>query len=277
MAEKKPKKKNKKAKKGIVAYIIAVSIIGLMITVPFIVLSIISTMRENAEEQLNKSMYPLKYESYVEKYSKEFDVDKCLVYGVIKNESNFDPEAVSPVGAIGLMQLMPDTFTWLQNYRTDFMPDKLMNTNKLYEPKINIEYGVYLLRFLLEHYNGNTDLVICAYNAGYGHVDDWLADGTISADNVIAENVPFPETSNYLVKVSSSAEKYREIYFPDYVYTFAYSAEYDVTDHYNNDYNDVNDNNNNDNDNDNNTDTDIDVYADDEYTLSSENVDEYYY
>ena len=193
MEERKSGKKKSKVKKGTIAFIIVTSIVGLMIIVPVILLSIVSTLHENAAEQFNKSIYPLKYESYVEKYSKEFDVDKCLVYSIIKNESNFDPDAVSSVGAIGLMQLMPETFTWLQNYRTDFMPDKLMDSNKLYDPKVNIEYGVYLLRYLLEFYDGNTSLAVCAYNAGTGAVDNWLAEGTISSDNVLAENVPYPE------------------------------------------------------------------------------------
>ncbi|MEE3451126.1 MAG: lytic transglycosylase domain-containing protein [Acutalibacteraceae bacterium] len=236
MEERKSGKKKSKVKKGTIAFIIVTSIVGLMIIVPVILLSIVSTLHENAAEQFNKSIYPLKYESYVEKYSKEFDVDKCLVYSIIKNESNFDPDAVSSVGAIGLMQLMPETFTWLQNYRTDFMPDKLMDSNKLYDPKVNIEYGVYLLRYLLEFYDGNTSLAVCAYNAGTGAVDNWLAEGTISSDNVLAENVPYPETSNYLEKVISSIDKYRQLYFPDYVYTFVYSGshEKDKTDTDNN-------------------------------------------
>ena len=95
------------------------------------------------------------------------------------------------------MQIMPDTFTWLQNYRTEFMPEKILDPSELYKPQVNIEYGTFLLKFLLDHYDGNRSLAIIAYNAGYGNVDTWLADGIIQRD-VTAESVPFTETSNYI-------------------------------------------------------------------------------
>ncbi len=216
-------KKKKKNKKNTAVKAVVISVLSVL-TVVFLgifILSAASRIHKNAADKLNKSMYPLRYENYVEKYCKEFDVDKCLVYGVIKTESGFDPNATSPVGAIGLMQLMPDTFTWLQNYRTEFMPDKILDSKELYKPKLNIEYGVYLLRYLLDMYDGNTALAICAYNAGNGNIDEWLAQGIITPDNVDPDNIPFPETANYLVKVQAASEKYRELYFSDYVYTYS--------------------------------------------------------
>ena len=220
------KKKNNGSTKKIV---IIISAVCAFVVLPIILLILSSILHKGASEQLEKSVYPLEYESYVEKYCKEFDVDKCLVYGVIKTESGFDPNAQSPVGAIGLMQLMPDTFTWLQNYRTQFMPDKILDSKELYNPKLNIEYGVYLLRYLLDMYDGNVDLAVCSYNAGNGNIDDWLAQGLISYDNVDPDNIPFPETANYLVKVRTAADKYRELYFPDYVYTYS-KAEWENAD-----------------------------------------------
>lgn len=215
MAVKKHKPKSNKREKSNVPFIVVAVLFGLAVLIPIIFLIISTILNRGADEELQKSMYPIKYDNYVEKYSEEYGVDICLVYGVIRTESNFDPDAVSGAGAIGLMQLMPDTFTWLQNYRTEFMPEKILDSDELFDPKTNIEYGVYLLRFLLDRYEGNTSLVICAYNAGYGNIDEWLANGTISADNVLAEDVPFPETSNYLTKVSSAAQTYRELYFTD--------------------------------------------------------------
>ena len=214
----KKSKKNDGSKKKI---IITVSLVSLAVVLSIIILIISSVMHRDAAEKLNKSIYPLKYQNYVEKYCKEFDVDKCLVYGVIKTESDFDPDALSGVGAIGLMQLMPDTFTWLQNYRTQFQPDKIMDSKELYNPKLNIEYGVYLLRYLLDMYDGNYALAICSYNAGNGNIDDWLEQGIISYDNVDPDNIPFEETANYLTRVQTAMEKYRELYFPDYVYTYS--------------------------------------------------------
>lgn len=215
MAARQSKQRRNRRGKNNVPFIVVAVLFGMAVLIPIVVLVISTILNKSADEKLQKSMYPIKYENYVEKYSEEYGVDICLVYGVIRTESNFDPEAVSSAGAIGLMQLMPDTFLWLQNYRTQFMPDKILDSDELYDPKTNIEYGVYLLRFLLDRYEGNTSLAICAYNAGYGNVDDWLANGTISASNVLAENVPFPETSNYLTKVSSAADVYKELYFTD--------------------------------------------------------------
>ncbi len=202
-------------------YIIAALLVLLIVVVPIILLAVSSTIHHNAAEKLNKSIYPIKYESYVEKYCKEFEVDKCLVYAIIKTESDFDPNAVSGVGAIGLMQLMPDTFTWLQNYRTEFQPDKIMDSKELYNPKLNIEYGVYLLRYLLDMYDGNYSLAICSYNAGNGNIDSWLSQGIITSENVEPDNIPFEETSNYLRRVRTAMEKYKELYFSDYVYTYS--------------------------------------------------------
>ena len=205
----KPKVKNKKN----LPFIVITSLLGVSIFIPLVLLIVSTLMNSGATKEFTKSLYPIKYESYVEKAAKEYNVDICLVYGVIRNESNFDPDIVSNAGAIGLMQIMPDTFTWLQNYRENFEPKKILDSNKLYDPKTNIDYGTYYLRYLLDKYDGDRSLVICAYNAGYGNVDSWIAEGTIPNGNVSPEDVPFPETSNYLAKVTESAEMYRELYF----------------------------------------------------------------
>ncbi|MBQ1388958.1 MAG: lytic transglycosylase domain-containing protein [Clostridia bacterium] len=194
----------------------SIAVIGLAIVViaPIVLFVFSALFHGKSTGEFTKAVYPVKYEYYVEKYSKEFDVDVCLIYGIIRTESGFDPDAVSQAGAIGLMQLMPDTFTWLQNYRTEFMPDKIIDSKELYKPGVNIEYGTYMLKFLLDHYNGNRSLAIIAYNAGYGNVDAWLADGIIQRD-VTAETVPFKETSNYLTRVTEATDMYRTLYYSD--------------------------------------------------------------
>lgn len=207
-----------KVKKSKVPFIVALSLLILAIVIPVILLFVSTILGREADDKLNKSLYPVLYEDLVEKAAKEYQVDIALIYGIIRTESNFDPDALSQAGAIGLMQIMPDTFTWLQNYRTDFMPEEILDSSNLYKPEINIDYGVFLLSYLLEHYEGNVSLVICSYNAGYGNVDDWLADGTLNEASVKAEDVPFPETSNYLTKVTNAMGMYRELYFAENVY-----------------------------------------------------------
>lgn len=198
-----------------VPFLIVAGLLGISILIPVVLLIVSTVFNEKATEDFTKSLYPVKYESYVEKAAREFDVDVCLIYGVIRTESGFDSDVVSNAGAIGLMQIMPDTFTWLQNYRSNFQPDTLMESDKLYNPQINIEYGTCFLKYLLERYDGDETLAICAYNAGHGNVDSWIAEGTIPSHDVTSEDIPFTETSNYLTRVTESMEMYRRLYFSD--------------------------------------------------------------
>ena len=220
MAETKKKKTEKKKKsasdgdkKKKVSFAVAVVLFCAMLAGSVVLFVMSSLYHSDKINDFTKSAYPIKYEYYVEKYSKKFGVDVCLVYGVIRTESGFDPNAVSNAGAIGLMQIMPDTFTWLQNYRTDFMPEELIESDKLYDPETNIEYGVFMLKYLLDHYDGETSLAIIAYNAGYGNVDSWLSDGTIPKKGVTSADVPFSETANYLSRVTEAMEMYRKLYY----------------------------------------------------------------
>ncbi len=196
-------------------FVIPAVIIALAIIIPVAIFITSVLLNEETQDNINTTLYPIKYERLVENACSEYDVEESLVYAVIRTESGFDPDAVSSAGAIGLMQLMPDTFTWLQNYRTKFMPDEILDSDELYDPSVNIDYGVFLLSYLMEHYDNNESLVICSYNAGYGNVDSWLEDGIISADDVRSEDIPFTETANYLEKVTSAKEMYISLYFSE--------------------------------------------------------------
>ncbi len=211
------------------SFAVAAILLGVVLIVPILLLAVSSIFHGQSAKEFTKSLYPIKYEYYVESNAKKFGVDVCLVYGVIRTESGFDPNAVSQAGAIGLMQLMPDTFTWLQNYRTDFMPEKLLDSSELYKPDVNIEYGTYLLRYLLDRYDGDVSLAIIAYNAGYGNVDNWLADGTIPKSGVTSEQIPFTETANYLTRVTEAMENYRELYYDELVLGFESGASSDTS------------------------------------------------
>ena len=162
----------------------------------------------NAQNDLQESAYPLKYQNEVNAASQSYGVDKSLIYAVIRTESGFDPEADSRVGASGLMQLMPTTFEWLQTY---YDGEITMDADKLLDPGINIDYGTKFLKFLLERYKSE-QAAIAAYNAGFGAVDGWLSDSRYSSDGVNLDTIPYDETSNYVVKVENAREKYRELY-----------------------------------------------------------------
>lgn len=162
----------------------------------------------DSEEDLLKSMYPTEYSEYVEASAEKHQLDKALVYGVIKTESNFEPEAESHVGAVGLMQMMPETFNWLQEYRG---AEGTYTITDLETPEVNIDYGCYFLKYLCDYY-GNEQCAVAAYNAGFV-VDQWLEDPEYSNDGKTLYDIPYPETSNYVDKVFEAKDMYNELYF----------------------------------------------------------------
>lgn len=151
--------------------------------------------------------YPLEYMEEIAKYATENGLDPYFVAAVIYTESGFDPEAVSRVGAMGLMQVMPETGEWIapklgvDNFTAD----------DLFDPETNIQFGCWYLGFLNERFDGKEQLILAGYNAGQGRVDEWLADSSVS-DGEVLTDIPFKETDDYVKKVDKAAEKYREEY-----------------------------------------------------------------
>lgn len=171
-------------------------IVILLIVIVAVVL-IIST------NQMMKFIYKTEYSEYVEKYAKEYNIDKYLIYAVIKNESNFDKSATSNKDAKGLMQIM--------NATGEEMANKLNIENELYNEETNIQLGVFYLSELIEKYD-NYLIAIAAYNAGIGNVDSWIERGTIKADGSDVENIPYRETNNYVRKVYRDYKIYEKLY-----------------------------------------------------------------
>ena len=154
-----------------------------------------------------KSAYPREYAEYVEIYAEAYGVPEELVYAVIRTESDFDSGAVSPVGAVGLMQLMPSTFEWLTN---DMLFEHL-ESGMLYDPETNVKYGTYCLSYLYDRY-GDWDLAIAAYNGGLGNVDKWLADDRYADGEGGLKKIPFRETRQFLARVTDAWEMYERLY-----------------------------------------------------------------
>ena len=154
--------------------------------------------------------YPTDYEQYVVKYSSEYNCDPVLVFSVIKVESGFDPDAVSEVGARGLMQLMEDAFDWIK-FRLD--DDRGYTFDDVFEPKLNIQYGTYYLSYLLDKYDGSIELTAAAYHCGMGLVDSWITDGTIDPKNFRTEDIPDEndQTANYVDKIMNAYSHYKDI------------------------------------------------------------------
>ena len=151
--------------------------------------------------------HPLRYENYVEKYSRENGLDKYLVYAVIKTESGFDPSAVSNVGARGLMQIMEDTFDWVK-FRLGDEDSRYLD---MYDPETNIRYGCWLVGYLYNEF-GNVDTAMAAYHAGRGQVNEWLADKEYSSDGVHLDVIPISDTAHYVSKIDRAMETYKKLY-----------------------------------------------------------------
>ncbi len=179
------------------------------IVVIFAVIAGIGVVMRILNEKVSRESYPLKYSEEVEAAAEKYGVDKALIYGVIKTESNFDPDAKSHAGAVGLMQIMEDTFTWMKAY----YKDDDHKFEDLYDPAVNIDYGTEVLSVLIKKYDGCEDTAVCAYNGGAGNVDEWLKDPQYSDDGKTLKAVPFTETENYRKRVARNKSIYSQLYF----------------------------------------------------------------
>ena len=148
--------------------------------------------------------YPKKYQAEVEYYSKINNFSPYLIYAVILQESSFNKNAVSYVGAVGLMQVMPKTATFIAKSLGEIEYD-------LFDAKTNIKFGTYYLRYLLDKFSV-LETALLAYNAGEGTVKNWLKDSEYSKDGVTVFHVPFKETREYLEKILKYRKKYQKLY-----------------------------------------------------------------
>lgn len=155
-----------------------------------------------------KMLYPLKYEELVTKYATTYGNDPYLVTAIMYRESRFDPNALSPKGAIGLMQIMPDTAEWINQ------SVKLENftTNDLYKPEVNIHLANWYIANLSKEFNGNLVLILAAYNAGRGNVHKWLDTRNWAGEVHQIKDIPFPETQKFVNNVLTLYQRYLQLY-----------------------------------------------------------------
>lgn len=159
-----------------------------------------------ARPALLRSKYKLAYKEEILTSAAEFDLDPCLVCGVIFTESGFRPQAKSGVGALGLMQLMPATGL----EEAELLMIEGITEDQLTEPALNIRLGCNYLRKLLDEF-GNESVALAAYNAGPGRVRQWLKQYGKKEDGSILY-IPYPETSKYVDRVKSAKGVYARLY-----------------------------------------------------------------
>lgn len=166
----------------------------------------VSGMRTKRGEKESDSLwglnYPLAYRDDVAKNAAATGVPESLVYAVMRAESNYHPSALSPVGAVGLMQVMPATAETLSKG----------GSSKLTRPEVNIRLGARHLRDLLSLYDKNVTLAVAAYNAGSGNVKRWQNRLSTLPKDEMVESIPFKETREYVKKVVGAMELYQRLY-----------------------------------------------------------------
>ncbi len=174
----------------------------------FIVLLIVIIISLKNTEWVLRTIYPIHYRELIEKYADEYDIDPYLVVAIMKNESKFNPKAVSRKDAKGLMQIAQITGEWaseklnIQNYSEDM----------LFDPEQNIRIGVWYLSVLKKEFGNNIEVIVAGYNAGNGNVRKWLDNPEYSKDGKTLHEIPFNETKIYQKKVLRDYKIYQNIY-----------------------------------------------------------------
>jgi soluble lytic murein transglycosylase len=161
-------------------------------------------------EAVREITLPLRHDDIIRQQASDKGLDPALIAAVIYEESRFRDQT-SHAGARGLMQITPDTADFIAR-RTGGVQ---FTQADLATPQINIAYGAWFLRYLIDHYDGNETLAIAAYNAGQTNVDGWVerAGGPDAFD--AARDVPFPETRAYVANVQERRGEYRDHYADD--------------------------------------------------------------
>ena len=195
------KRKRKKRRQRQIALIAAIAVLSLAI-----VGAVIWIAFDRAPQTVIRH-YPMEYESTIRLCARLNDIPPAYVASVILAESSYRPEAVSSVGAQGLMQVMPATAEWIAGKL-----DVDIQTADLFDPETNIRFGCWYLGFLMNRFGGDMKCATAAYHAGQGTVDKWLADPECSPDGATLENIPSGTTDTYVQRVLRYYEKYDELY-----------------------------------------------------------------
>ncbi len=178
----------------------------LLLIMAVVVAVLVTSLQYN--KILLRRFYPMPYREVIREKALANDIDPFLIAAIIKVESNFRPDALSPKGARGLMQLMPDTAAWV----SEQLALEFFDTKDLFEPAVNIQIGTWYLAHLLREFDNNLNVALASYNGGRGNVRSWLTRGIWTGNEEDIDSIPFPETRQYLQRVLFRYRQYRWIY-----------------------------------------------------------------
>ena len=182
-----------------------VMLLAFVVAATAVAMAVLSPWADKAVKEIR---LPLRHDDIIRQQAGDKNLDPALIAGVIYVESRFRDQT-SHAGAKGLMQIMPSTADYIAHKSggTEFVQGDLA------DPQINIAYGSWYLRYLLEHYHGNTILALAAYNAGEGKVDAWWREAAGRGERFrVADHIPFAETRDYVTKVLEARRAYRREY-----------------------------------------------------------------
>lgn len=180
--------------------------LGTWVALAVVLLCGVITVSLLHETQSNLKL-PLSDASIIRRQASEKHLDPALIAAVIYAETKFEPRT-SSAGAEGLMQILPATAYYLAHLSGGIR----FTASDLSTPAVNVAYGSYYLRYLLDHYAGNEMLAVAAYNAGLTNVDEWVAHAHATGSELNVEAIPFPETREYVRRVLDAQREYRETY-----------------------------------------------------------------
>jgi soluble lytic murein transglycosylase len=172
-----------------------------------VAIGLIVAFAPRLEHAVRELALPLQDASVIRQQASEKHLDPALIAAVIYAETKFDPRP-SSAGAQGLMQILPSTAEFLAHLSGGVS----FQTGDLATPSINIAYGSYYLRYLLNHYQGSEMLAVAAYNAGLTNVDEWVARARAEGKELTVEAIPFAQTREYVRRVLSAQRAYRATY-----------------------------------------------------------------
>jgi soluble lytic murein transglycosylase len=155
-----------------------------------------------------EALFPKPYWMDLKKSAVANGLDPYLVASLIRQESEFNPNAVSRANAVGLMQLLPKTGKTVAKE----VKLKRFNASQLYTPAVNLELGTRYFRGMVDKFGGSFEYALAAYNAGSDRVDDWLAQGKYRDPQEFVESIPFTETREYVQAILRNANVYKQLY-----------------------------------------------------------------